>query len=103
MRFVYVLCLVLGGTIGCGDNTADNCAKFEAELNDCYETYCKTNADTQFCKCWTDGKDLQPDGCQCTERDFKKTCASLNMETYSGLDCGAATAIIDPVNQKCSQ
>ena len=101
MRFVYGLCLLF--SVGCGDNTSDNCTKFEAETTDCYETYCKSNAETQFCKCWSDGKDLQVDDCQCSDRNFKKACASLNMEEYNGFDCEKAISLIDPVNKKCSQ
>jgi hypothetical protein len=99
MKLVSVFVLVISVVVfsGCGgDNSSDKCNQLKSLVTDCYDGWCAgEGANSAYCGCWQQGKDLNVNDCSCIPLNLNPLCDFVDLDNWNGqYDCSAATSIV---------
>jgi hypothetical protein len=80
-----------------GAPTVSKCEQFKSLITSCYDGYCAgAGSSSAFCRCWTQGLDINTSSCVCITLDLNQACQVINLDNLdlSRFDCAAAGSTV---------
>jgi hypothetical protein len=103
LRWLVVVASMLG-MAGCSEDDGDdddsdaaNCGELVDVATACFDDYCQgEGSSVAFCGCWTSGRDLNTQTCECMPLNLEQACSAIDLDDFDPdlYDCPTATSIV---------